>query len=249
MSSMRAYRSALLSLSLCMLAITSCRTASESTTNEAPPTDTVVSSTPPFKTKEPERYSATRTITIFSPDGDPVVSKTLLAKDGPMRREEPLTTAVRAVYLDLPDGRFVLYPDEKIYAAATAENEPAGSTGAEEKSPDRLLHIEPISTTYQPLGAETVNGRSATKYRIVVNNSGSENVTLNETVMWIDDTLNMPIKSETKSPAGIRSVMELSDVALEVDKQLFQIPAGYEKIVFSAIEKQLKARRLNPSQR
>lgn len=249
MSSLRAHRSALLSLFLCMFAITSCRTASEPATKEVSSTDTVVSTTPPFKTKEPERYSATRTITIFSSNGDPVISRTLIARDGPMRREEPLTTEGRAVYLDLPEGRFILYPDEKIYAAATAENEPAESMEAEEKSPDRLLHIEPINTTYQSLGAETVNGRSTIKYRIVVNNPGPENVTLNETVMWIDDALNMPIKSETKSAAGIRSVMELSDVAFEVDKQLFQIPVGYEKIVFSALEEQLKARRLNPSQR
>jgi outer membrane lipoprotein-sorting protein len=249
MSVLRAQRGALLSLSLCVLVITSCRTASEPVTNQVPATDTVVSTTPPFKTKEPERYSATRTITIFSPNGDSVVSRTLIAKDGPMRREEPLTTEVRAVYLDLPEGRFILYPDERIYAAAVAKDRPDDTTEADESSPDLLLHMEPISSTYQSLGPESVNGRSTTKYRIVVNNSGPENVSLNETVMWIDDALNMPIKSETKSSAGTRSVMELSDVALEPDKQLFEIPAGYEKIVFSALEKQLKARRLNPSQR
>jgi outer membrane lipoprotein-sorting protein len=249
MSSLRAHRSALISLSLCVLVITSCRTASEPSPNEAPATDTVVSSTPPFKTKEPERYSATRTITIFSPNGDPLVSKTLIAKDGPMRREEPLTTEVRTVYLDLPEGRFILYPDDKVYASAVAERAPADPSEGEENSPDLLLHKDPIRTTYQSLGTGTVNGRSTTKYRIVVNNSRPENVSLNETVMWIDDALNMPIKSETKSPAGTRSVMELSDLALDPDKQLFQIPAGYEKIVFSALEKQLKARRLNPSLR
>ena len=244
MSSTRAHRSALISLALCLLTVTSCRT--EPAPSEIPPTDTVVSTTPPFQTKEPERYSATRTITIFSPNSDALVTRTLIAKDGPRRREEPLTTEVRVVYIDVPEGRFMLYPAGKVYAAAVPEDAPANSSDAEENSPDRLLHTDPISTTYQPLGTETVNGRSATKYRIVVNNSGSENVSLNETLMWIDDALNMPIKSETKSPNGTRSVMELSDIALDPDKQLFQIPAGYEKIVFSALQKQLKARRLNP---
>lgn len=243
MSSARAHQSALISLALCVLAITSCRTGYEPVASESTPTDIVVSTTPPFQTKEPQRYSATRTITTFTNNGDSITTKTLIARDGPMRREEQNGI----VYLDLAEGRFVLLPEQKIYAAATDEDRPATLEEGEENSPDRLLHADPISTTYQPLGSETVGGRSATKYRIVVNNSRPENVSLNETLMWIDDTLNMPIKSETKSPDGTRTVMELSGVALDADKQLFQIPAGFEKIAFSALQKQLRAARLNPS--
>jgi hypothetical protein len=43
--------------------------------------------------------------------------------------------------------------------------------------------------------------------------------------------------------------MELSGVALDADKQLFQIPADFEKIAFSALQKQLRAAGLNPSHR
>jgi outer membrane lipoprotein-sorting protein len=64
--------------------------------------------------------------------------------------------------------------------------------------------------------------------------------------MWIDDALNMPIKSETKSADGTRTVMELSNVRLEADKQLFEIPLDYKKVAFSTLQKQLSARRLNP---
>jgi hypothetical protein len=248
MTGVRTHRTALLSLSLCVLAIASCRTANEPSANVTPKTDTVVSTTPPFKTKEPDRYSATRTITIFSPNGDTVVSSTLIARDGPRRHEEPRTEQVRVVYLDLPDGRFVVYPDEKIYAAATSDEAPANSQfeEADESSPDRLLHTDPISTTYQSLGAETIAGRSTSKYRIVVNNSAVENVSPNETLMWIDDALHMPIKSETKSPDGTRTVMELAGVTLDPDKQLFEIPMDYKKVPFSTIQKQLRARGLNP---
>jgi outer membrane lipoprotein-sorting protein len=247
MSCVRMRRRALLSLSLCVLAITSCRTGSEPAASETPNTATVVSTTPPFQTKEPERYSATRTITIFTNTGDTIVTRTLIARDGQMRREEQETMTARVVYLELPEGRFVLLPDQKVYAASTTEDTVAtsGSEG-EENSPAGLLHTDPISTTYQALGAETVAGRSTAKYRIVVNNSDPENVSLNETLMWIDDALNMPIKSETKSQDGTRTVTELSGVSPDPDKQLFQIPSGYEKISFTALQKQLQARRLNP---
>ena len=244
----RTHRTALISLSLCVLAVASCRTATEPATNDTPKTDTVVSSTPPFKTKEPDRYSATRTITIFNPNGETLATTTLIARDGPRRREEPQSKDVRAIYLDLPEGRFVIYPDDKVYAAATSDDAPANSESEEsdEKSPDRLLHTDPISTTYQSLGVETIAGRSTSKYRIVVNNSAAQNVSPNETLMWIDAGLNMPIRSETKSPDGTRTVMELSGVTLDADKQLFEIPADYKKVGFSTIQKQLKERRLNP---
>lgn len=152
------------------------------------------------------------------------------------------------IYLDLPEGRFVVYPDDKVYAASTNEDERPNlqSDEPDENSPDRLLHTDPISTTYQPLGAETIAGRNTSKYRIVVNNSSTENVSPNETLMWIDDALNMPIKSETKSADGTRTVMELLGVRLEADKQLFEIPPDYKKVGFSTLQKQLSARRLNP---
>ena len=245
----RARQRALLPLALCVLAVTSCRSTSEPNANETPKNDTIVSTTPPFKTREPERYSATRTITIFPPNGEPVISKTRIARDGPRRREEPQTAKVAVVYLDLPEGRFLLYPEDKVYAAATAEDQTSSDAEAEDNSPDLLLNTEPISTTYQLLGSEILAGHKATKYRIVVNKPAAENVSQGETLMWIDDSLNMPIKSETKSLDGTRTVTELSDVTLDADKQLFQIPDGYLKIVFSTLQKQLQARGLNPSVR
>jgi hypothetical protein len=48
--------------------------------------------------------------------------------------------------------------------------------------PDRLLHTDPINTTYQSLGNEITGGRNAKKCRIVVNNSAAENVIQNETI-------------------------------------------------------------------
>ena len=243
----RTHRTALLSLSLCVLAVASCRTANEAPAPDAPKTDTIVSNTPPFKTKEPERYSATRTITIFKPNGETSTSMTLIARDGPRWREEPQATAPRVIYLDLPEGKFVVYPDDKVYAAANEdERTNSQSEDVDENSPDRLLHLDPISTRYQSLGAETIAGRSSSKYRIVVNNSSAENVSPSETLMWIDDALNMPIKSETKSADGTRTVMELSSVMLTPDKKLFEIQPDYKKVGFSTLQKQLSARRLNP---
>ena len=247
MISARVNRSAFLSLSLCLLAITSCRTVSESTPNETPATGTVVSTTPPFKTREPDSYSAMRTITTSGPQGEKIVENMLIGRDGPIRREESGSNESRIVYLDSPDGRFVLWPEGKVYAARERGSAGISAGETEADSSDRLLHTEPsVTTTYQTLGTDTIAGRTAAKYRVVVNNSGAESVNATETLIWIDDTLNMPIKSEMRSRDGVIVVTELSDIKLPPEKQLFQIPAGYEKIPFNALQKQLRARGLNP---
>lgn len=245
MTPVRSQVSALLSLSLCLLALASCRSAGEPAPHEAAPAELLTSTTPPFQTNEPDRYRATRTITIFTPNRETVVSKTSIAKDGPLRREEPENSSPRVVYLDLIEGRFVLLPEANVYAAATPD-EPTTEAGTEDNSPDRLLHLEPINTTYQSLGPETIAGRNTQKYRITVNASAPESVSQNETLMWIDEALSMPIRSETKSGDGTRTMMELSNIDLNPDTGLFQIPAGYEKIPFGDLRKQLKGARLNP---
>lgn len=242
----RANRSALLLLSLCFVATLACRTATEPTPNETPASDTVVASTPPFKTKEPEQYSATRTMTAVGPNGEKFVGSIVIGRDGSIRREESTSQQTRIVYLDSPEGRFILWPEQKVYALQEGNSITRPPSETEHDSPDRLLHIEPGATTYQYLGTETVAGRETAKYRVVVNSSVTENVNANETLIWIDAALNMPIKSEMRSRDGVVVVTELSDITVTPDKQLFQIPAGYEKIPFSTLQKQLKARELNP---
>lgn len=239
MRSSRAHECAL--ILLFVLASTSCRVSNEPAINSNSSPETVVSTTPPFQTREPDRYQATRTITVITAKGEKTVTKNLIARDGPLRREE----SESVVYLELLEGRFVMLPDQQVYAAVT-EEDPIPSNEDDENFPDLLLHTDPISATYQLLRTETIGGRNAKVYRIVVNNHAAENVTQNETLMWIDETLTIPVKSETTSADGTRTVMELTDVVLAPEKQLFQIPSNYEKISLRNLWKQLKSGRLNP---
>ncbi len=219
----------LVSVFVVLLVITSCRSQSENLTTP----DTIVSSTPPFQTKEPERYRAVRTITTVNAAGENLVTKTTVARDGEMRRHE----SGKIVYLDTPEGKFVLLPGEKLYADIAEES--TISADDLEDSPDRLLHEDKASTSYQKLGMEVIVGRNTNKYRIVVNNSAAPNVSQSETVMWVDEALQMPVRSETKSADGTRVTMELSEIKLEVDKDLFKVPKDYQKLTLSELRKRL----------
>lgn len=225
-----------------MLLLASCTTQNQKVATETTAGETVLSSTPPFQTREPERYRATRTITTVTAAGEIVVTKNSLWRNGELRREESETAGQRMVYLNLLEARFLVLVDERLFADVTNVDHTAtgGNEDLSESSPDRLLHTEPIRTTYQRIGSETIGGRAAQKYHVVVNSSPEGNVSVSETVIWIDETLHMPIRSESTSRDGTRVTMELSDIAPDVDGRVFQIPDGYEKIAFSELTRRLK---------
>jgi outer membrane lipoprotein-sorting protein len=220
-------RKALICSSLALLIVASCRAQNDPPVTNAP-SDTVVSATPPFQTKEPERYRATRTIRNATADGKIKVIKHLIAKDGEMRRLEVHLDSGTLILLDGSEGKFVVLPGEKIYADQAADA--PGTWYEGENSPERLLHIDIGNSSYQKLGTESISGRNTEKYRVLVNGANAANVSSSETLIWIDEALGMPVKSETKSSNGSRSTMELSEISLVVDKNLFQIPGDYKKI-------------------
>ena len=222
------------------LFLTGSRTPNETAPANTASSNTIVSSTPAFQTKEADRYQATRTITTVTRAGRTEVTKSRSARDGDMRRHESGTLSKRVAYLDLPEGRLVLLIDDKVYADLADEIE-SPTTEDEEITPERLLHTDAGSTTYQNLGKEVVAGRNSSKYKTIVNSSNAGNVSHSETLIWIDESLNMPIRSETRSPDGTLVTMELSNVTIAINKGLFEVPDDYKKIAFTEIRKRLAA--------
>lgn len=246
MIALRKRAGALVAVSVVLVLVASCRSQSETLPSKPSSSEPVVSSTPPFQSKEPERYRAVRTITVVNGAGETLVTKTSVARDGESRRNESEVASKTMVYLDVPEGRFVLLPAEKVYADLTDESTILTDKD-EEASPERLLHEDQASTTYQKLGVESIAGRNTNKYRIVVNSSAAANVSQNETLMWIDEALQMPVRSETKSSDGTRVTMELSEVKIEVDSNLFRVPEGYQKLTFTELRKRLSPLQNNPA--
>ena len=232
-------------ISLCsslLLVVVSC-----SSQNSAPPsantaTEVGGSSTPPFKTREPDRYRATRTVTSVTADGKTTVTTTSTARDGERRRTESRLASRTVIFLNLPEGSFVLLPDEKIYASVSGDSV-LGTAEDGEISPDKLLHDDDVNSSYQTLGTEVIRGRNTNKYRVVVNSSSATGVTPSETLIWIDEALGMPVRSDTKSSDGAHVTLELSEIALDVDNDVFRIPEDYQKLAFSELLERLNVRK------
>jgi len=205
---------------------------------------------PPFPTKEPERYQATQIETIS--DGAHTVSyQIFIARDGERRRVDLTTpTGGKISRLELPSGIYLLAPDQKIYTEAdnlkTAGGKESGVPA--DFVPDKLLNESIPESHYEKVGTETVNGRMTTKYRVtLVAQTGPEKKVTSESLIWVDESLGMPIKSEmtsTGDPAngivsGDRVTMELRDISETVDASLFEL-ADYRKVDGEAFYKTIK---------
>jgi hypothetical protein len=221
------------------------------------PNKTEVSSVPPFSTKEPERYQATRVITSAeyrngSADATPetVTTKMLIARDGEKRREEYIGAEATTVFLDIPIGRFVLLPAKRMYADLNVASGDLDSPDQQsdvysEFSPERLLNETRALARYERLGAETLDGRSTTKYRVTTADSTNGTVDGSVTLIWIDESFGMPIRSETISASDHSSklTVELRDLKREVDPRLFDLPNDYKKADYRQFQAAIKQAR------
>ncbi|HEY0380124.1 MAG TPA: hypothetical protein VGC87_24635 [Pyrinomonadaceae bacterium] len=228
---------ALLFLLTLVLAAASCKRSGVSENENqnpagAPAANGAASSVPPFATKEPGRYQATRVVTSGG-DAGAGESRTLIARDGDRRREEYVEgEGERVAYLQLPEGSYVLLPTKKLYAELKTE---AGADGGAHAarvppdfSPEKLLNEARPETLYERLGAENVNGRVAVKYRVTVRGQKNGTVT-SESLIWVDEGLGMPVKTETTS-AGSRMTTELRDIKETIDAGLLELPPDYKRV-------------------
>ena len=228
-------------LSACLvcsiLLFLSCRSTTTGPTNNSASQELVVLQTPPFSTKEPDRYQAVRTITSITKGIEkPIVTRTTISRNGGLRREDYETApGQKLVYLDLPSGRFVLYPAAKLFAMIDGAPEGTGlqALAAGDISADLLLNEAPTETRYANLGAEAVGNRGAIKYRVLTRSTVTNASNEGETLIWIDDGLKIPLRWQTTAKSAdseTTTTMELTDITQQVDEHAFQIPTDYRQV-------------------
>ena len=206
--------------------------------------DTVT--TPPFSTREPERYQWTRVITSAvagdkTAASEPAVS--FMARDADKRREDyEIIKGVQLTVLRLPEGSYTVYPAKKIYAEMGDNSSAQSSSGRDvppDFSADKLVNASRVGARYEKLGTEDVSGRATTKYRVTTRGQTGE---ARETIIWVDESLGMPIKSESTSKSETagesKYTVEYKDIKLEADPSLFVLPKDYKKVSREEIQRE-----------
>ena len=109
---------------------------------------------------------------------------------------------------------WMLMPQQKMYMEMGLGSEIAVSS----------LEKLPGEIERQSLGTEMVNGKLATKYRIVTEQQGIRGAILH----WIAPGLNFPVKIATENGSVL---MEYTNFRMgPQDQSLFELPSGYQKM-------------------
>ncbi|MFY9555044.1 MAG: hypothetical protein WAV20_16720 [Blastocatellia bacterium] len=221
--------------------------ASVANTNASVPS----SSTTALEPKEPERYSVTTTITIQPTGNAPQTNippmQFSFAKIGTERRVSfKLPDPVgEVIYLEKSPLKYLIFPARNQYVELDPNE--LGFQFGELMSPASAIQRLKERAQYEPLGTETVNGRTAVKYRFKASTDTHTKVgtAQADSIVYVDQETGLPLRSEietmTSSGAGARIVTAAESLQLSPDSTLFEVPTGMKKVTSAELKQQVQS--------
>ena len=204
--------------------------------------------------REPEKYKATLVFTAQTEGGDNAIGipplSAEVARNGSDRRLAfKLPDGSELIYLDHAGTPYAIAPGRKQYAELT----PAATGFQLHKlmTPGQLVAYLDKLQGIELIGEESVNGRTAQKYRYARNaNTGtSAGEVKTESFVFIDKETGLPLRAELFSEAsgnvqgvkGAKIVAEMRDIATNVDESYFEVPTGLTKVSEAQVRAQVDA--------
>jgi hypothetical protein len=209
---------------------------------------------PSINTREPDKYSATLVFSIETEGGDKAIGIPSLnlqvARSGDDRRVEfKLPDGSPLIYLDHDNHQYVILPSRKQYAELTKE-----ATGIQFQkllTPGQLVDDLKKIKGIERAGDDTMNGRTAEKYRYSANTNTNTKAgeVKTEAFVYVDKETGLPLRAElnaqssgdVKGVKAARAIAEMRDIKTDVDPAMFQTPAGYDQVPPEKVRQQIDA--------
>ena len=204
--------------------------------------------------REPDTYRATLVFTAETEGGEKTVGipplSAEVARSGQDRRVSfKLPDGSDLVYLDHAGTPYVILPARKQYAELT----PAATGFQLQKlmTPGQLVAYLDKLQGIQPVGEETVNGRTAQKYRYArtASTQTSAGDVRTDAFVYVDKETGLPLRAELYSEAsgnvqgvkGAKIVAEMRNITTTVEPTFFELPTGYSKVSEQQVRAQVDA--------
>ena len=204
--------------------------------------------------KEPEKYRATLVFAAETEGGEKALGIPTLSAEVARNGED------RRLSFKLPDGSDLIYiehagvpyaiaPARKQYAKLTPEA--TGFQIHKLMTPGQLVAYLDKLQGIESVGEETVNGRTALKYRYSrtskTNTSAGDVNT--QSYVYIDKDTGLPLRAELYSEAsgnvqGVKAakvVAEMRDITTNVDNSLFEVPTDMKEVPPQQVRQQVDA--------
>ena len=216
-------------------------------TNAAPPISVIAA-------REPNAYRATLVFTAETEGGDKAIGIPTLsaevARSGEDRRLSfKLPDGSDLIYIEHGGKPYVIAPARKQYAALTPEA--TGFQLHKLMTPGQLVSYLDRLQGIESAGEETVNGRTALKYRYAKtsNTNTSAGQVNTESFVFVDKDTGLPLRAELFSEAsgnvqGVKAakvVAEMRDISTDVSPTLFEIPTGMSEVPPQQVRQQIDA--------
>ena len=215
-----------------------------------------VSAAPPsaLAAREPDTYRATLVFTAETEGGEKTVGIPTLSADvarsGLDRRVMfKLPDNSDLIYLDHSGTHYAILPARKQYAELT----PAATGFQLHKlmTPGQLVAYLDKLQGIQSAGEESVNGRTAMKYRYArtAETKTSAGEVRTESFIYVDKETGLPLRAELFSEAsgnvqgvkGAKIVAEMRNITTAVEPGTFEVPTGYSKVSEQQVRAQVDA--------
>ncbi|HEU4506645.1 MAG TPA: hypothetical protein VFR78_00305 [Pyrinomonadaceae bacterium] len=204
--------------------------------------------------REPETYKATIVFTAETEGGEKTIGIP------PLSAEVARSGADRRLSFKLPDGSDLIYleragvqygiaPQRKQYAELTPE-----ATGFQIQklmTPGQLVAYLDRLQGIQLVGDDTINGRTAVKYRYArtAQTQTSAGQVETESFVYVDKETGLPLRAELYTEAsgdvqgvkGAKVVAELRDITTTLPPNFFEIPEGMNKVSEAQVRQQVNA--------
>lgn len=205
-------------------------------------------------TREPEQYRATLVLSAETEGGEKTVGIPTLsaeiARSGADRRVAfKLPDGSDLIYLEKGGQHVVLLPARKQYAELTPES--TGMQFQKLMTPGQLVGKLENLKGLERVGEQTINGRTAEKYRYThtADTKTSAGEVNTEAYIFVDKDTGLPLRSELFAEAsgnvqgvkGAKIVAEMRDITTTIDNTWFEIPAGYSKVPPQQVRQQINA--------
>src|SRR5689334_9668929 len=219
-------------------------------------TNANINAAPPsaLAAREPNTYRATLVFTAETEGGEKTVGipplSAEVARNGEDRRVSfKLPDGSDLIYLDHAGTPYAILPGRKQYAELT----PAATGFQLHKlmTPGQLVAYLDRLQGIQPAGEETVNGRTAQKYRYArtENTKTSAGEVHTESFIYVDKETGLPLRAELFGEAsgnvqgvkGAKIVAEMRDINTNPDPALFEVPTTYSKVSEQQVRAQVDA--------
>jgi hypothetical protein len=237
-----------------LLIITACQRATVSETNAnanlntnanlaASNANTATAPMAALAAREPDKYRATLVFSAETERGDktigiPTISAQVARSGEDRRLSFKLPDGSDLIYIERRGVPTVIAPSRKQYAELTPEA--TGFQIHKLMTPGQLVAYLDRLKGIEAAGEETINGRTALKYRYArtANTNTSAGQVSTESFVYIDKETGLPLRAELFSEAsgnveGVKAakvVAEMRDISVDVDPTLFEVPAGMNKV-------------------